>query len=176
MRCSKCFRQRSCVAAILSLLVAKVDPMIEIVAGDLSPDLPFVIVNREGCHIDLTGIGQLWDGPTVASIRRALSSSSAACDGLRRTRALLSFGTSAPAPTGFTFPHSPPRLCLVSEGRRVATHRRTGWRSGGARHSAGHAGAGPRRAAVGISALLPVAPAAAYLQMFKRLSAPMAYG
>ena len=30
--------------------------MIEIVAGDRVPDLPFVIVNREGCHVDLTGI------------------------------------------------------------------------------------------------------------------------
>ena len=26
--------------------------MIEIVAGDHVPDLPFVIVNREGCHVD----------------------------------------------------------------------------------------------------------------------------
>jgi hypothetical protein len=45
MRCTKCCRQRSRVAAILSLLVAKVTPMIEIVAGDHSPDLPFVIVD-----------------------------------------------------------------------------------------------------------------------------------
>ena len=30
--------------------------MIGIVAGDRVPDLPFVIVNREGCHVDLTGI------------------------------------------------------------------------------------------------------------------------
>ena len=44
---TKCFRQRSRVAAILSLLVAKVDPMIEIVAGDHLPDLPFVIVDRQ---------------------------------------------------------------------------------------------------------------------------------
>jgi hypothetical protein len=58
MRRTKCFRQRSRVAAILSLLVAKVDPMIEIVAGDDLPDLLFVIVNRAGCHIDRPASGR----------------------------------------------------------------------------------------------------------------------
>jgi hypothetical protein len=33
------------------------------------PDLPFVIVNREGCHVDLTGIEELWAANTVAAIR-----------------------------------------------------------------------------------------------------------
>ena len=46
--------------------------MIEIVAGNHVPDLPFVIVNRVGCHVDLTGIAELWDGPTVAAIRWGL--------------------------------------------------------------------------------------------------------
>jgi hypothetical protein len=43
--------------------------MIEIVAGAHVPDLPFVIVNRVGCHVDLTGIGKLWDAQTLASLR-----------------------------------------------------------------------------------------------------------
>jgi hypothetical protein len=40
--------------------------MIEIVAGNHVPDLPFVIVNREGCHVDLTGICEL--GTVVTSL------------------------------------------------------------------------------------------------------------
>ena len=39
--------------------------------GEHVPDLPFVIVNREGCHVDFTGIGKLWDAHTVASVRWA---------------------------------------------------------------------------------------------------------
>jgi hypothetical protein len=35
--------------------------MIEIVAGDHVPDLPFVIVDRQAATVDLTGIGELWD-------------------------------------------------------------------------------------------------------------------
>ena len=57
---------RSRCAAILSLLVATVISMIEIVAGNHVPDLPFVIVNREGCHVDLTGICEL--GTVVTSL------------------------------------------------------------------------------------------------------------
>ena len=45
------------------------DPMIEIVAGAHVPDLPFVIVNRVGRHVYLTGIGELWDAQTLASLR-----------------------------------------------------------------------------------------------------------
>ena len=46
------------------------DPsMIEIIAGQHVPDLHFVIVNRLGCHVDLTGIGELWDAQTLASVR-----------------------------------------------------------------------------------------------------------
>ena len=33
------------------------------------PDLPFVIVDREGCHVDFTGIGELWEPQTDASVR-----------------------------------------------------------------------------------------------------------
>ena len=36
------------------------------------PDLPFVIVDRRGCHVDLTGIGELWDGPTTARVQWGL--------------------------------------------------------------------------------------------------------
>ena len=42
--------------------------MIETIAGDHVPDLPFFIVNRVGCHVDLTGIAELWDAQTVASV------------------------------------------------------------------------------------------------------------
>ena len=62
--CRVFFRSRC--AAILSLLVATVISMIEIVAGNHVPDLPFVIVNREGCHVDLTGICEL--GTVVTSL------------------------------------------------------------------------------------------------------------
>jgi hypothetical protein len=41
---------------------------IEIVNGGHQPQLPFVIVDREGRHLDLTGIGELWDGPTVYNV------------------------------------------------------------------------------------------------------------
>jgi hypothetical protein len=41
---------------------------LEIRAGDHVPDLPFVIVNRQGIHLDLTGIGELWDGPTTTMV------------------------------------------------------------------------------------------------------------
>lgn len=40
---------------------------IHIINGDHEPPLPFVIVDRMGLHVDLTGIGELWD-PTVAEI------------------------------------------------------------------------------------------------------------
>ena len=46
--------------------------MIEIIAGDHVPDLPFVIVNRQGIHVDLTGIGELWDEPTTAMVQWGL--------------------------------------------------------------------------------------------------------
>jgi hypothetical protein len=68
MRCTKCFRQRSRVAAILSLLVAKVDPMIENVAGDHMPDLPTSSLTGRAATVDLTGIGELWDGKGVATV------------------------------------------------------------------------------------------------------------
>jgi hypothetical protein len=32
----------------------------------------FGIVDREGCHVDFTGIGELWGAQTVASVRWAL--------------------------------------------------------------------------------------------------------
>jgi hypothetical protein len=38
--------------------------------GEHEPDLPFVIVDRQGCHVDLPGIGELWDGPIVARVLR----------------------------------------------------------------------------------------------------------
>jgi hypothetical protein len=41
---------------------------IEIVNGGHQPQLPFVIVDREGRHVDLTGIGELWDGPSVYNV------------------------------------------------------------------------------------------------------------
>jgi len=45
---------------------------VEILNGDHHVDgkgnLPFVIIDRTGVHVDLTGIGQLWDAPTVARI------------------------------------------------------------------------------------------------------------
>ena len=53
------------------------------------PYLPFV--DREGCHVDFTGIGELWDAQTVASV----------CWGLRDVASLeydrvtLKDGTSA---------------------------------------------------------------------------------
>jgi hypothetical protein len=40
----------------------------EIRAGAHLPDLPFIVVNRQGIHADLTGIGELWDGPTTTQV------------------------------------------------------------------------------------------------------------
>jgi len=45
---------------------------VEIIAGDHEPNLPFVIVDRRGIHVSLTGIGQLWDGNTMAKLRWGL--------------------------------------------------------------------------------------------------------
>jgi hypothetical protein len=45
---------------------------LEIRAGNHVPDLPFVIVNLQGIHVDLAGIGELWDGPTTAMVRWGL--------------------------------------------------------------------------------------------------------
>ena len=41
------------------------------------PDLAFVLVDREGCHVDFTGIGELWDAQTVASVRWRLRGNAA---------------------------------------------------------------------------------------------------
>jgi hypothetical protein len=56
------FSFRSRCAAILSLLVAKVTSMIEIVAGEHVPDLPFVIVDGRAATQSISpGSGELWD-------------------------------------------------------------------------------------------------------------------
>jgi hypothetical protein len=62
----------------------------EIRAGDHVPDLPFVIVNRQGIHVDLTGIGELWDGPTTAMVQWGLISNA----GIEFGRVTLKDGTS----------------------------------------------------------------------------------
>jgi hypothetical protein len=39
---------------------------VEIINGAHEPPFPFVVVNRFGMHVDLSGVqGQLWDEPTV---------------------------------------------------------------------------------------------------------------
>jgi hypothetical protein len=32
------------------------------------PDPPFIIVDRDSCYVDFTGISELWDAQTVASV------------------------------------------------------------------------------------------------------------
>lgn len=42
---------------------------IEIIAGEHTPDQPFMIVDRYGMHVDLTVVlGQLWDPNTIAKV------------------------------------------------------------------------------------------------------------
>lgn len=42
---------------------------IHILGGDHDPPYPFVIVDRDGRHVDLSKVvGQLWDEPTVSEI------------------------------------------------------------------------------------------------------------
>ena len=50
---------------------------IEIINGDDVPPLPFVIVDRRGCHVDCKGLGELWD-PTVAKVEWGLRGHAAA--------------------------------------------------------------------------------------------------